>query len=400
MEQELWFVDLPDGILQADFETVLGWIQEGRVHPTTRVKKGKFNWIEARFVPTFRDRFPVNADQSLPQASLNTQRPTVIDEDQLVDPNDQRRVLMVFQLMGMLGAGLTLMSLLFPISGWPGYDKLLIFGNPSFAKLIVFILSLTSLFTCLLSAHVSLCFFTGASLFLLMSYNFGRVSHWFTLISPSFRLDPGYLSIFGINPADAHYDWGLYLLCLGSALMLVAGLLRIKPGWKFPLTLGFLILTALAWKVTFLERELYLRSFQTEKAPTQTFTMSRNRVRVFPVTLPENVSEAYIIARCSPEMDVTVELIDKSPLNEKEEVEGLPSLQYQEDTNYFATPKSKDELFGEGKEFNDVLFRKEPKQDLKPGQTYYLVILPSLATLRARPEEITVSLEVEVLYRK
>ncbi len=56
-QSEVWRVDTPEGIFEADLETLKQWISEGAVIPTDKVSKGTLNWIEAGKAPMLRTAF-------------------------------------------------------------------------------------------------------------------------------------------------------------------------------------------------------------------------------------------------------------------------------------------------------------------------------------------------------
>ena len=56
-QPELWRVSTPEGIFEADLETLKQWILEGCVLPTDKVSKGNLNWIEAGRVPKLKGAF-------------------------------------------------------------------------------------------------------------------------------------------------------------------------------------------------------------------------------------------------------------------------------------------------------------------------------------------------------
>ena len=67
---EMWRVSTPEGVFEADLETLKQWISEGAVLPTDKVSKGSLNWIEAGRAPMLRSAF--NPDAPAPVSS-NTQ---------------------------------------------------------------------------------------------------------------------------------------------------------------------------------------------------------------------------------------------------------------------------------------------------------------------------------------
>ena len=56
-QPEIWRVDTPEGIFEADLETLKQWISEGAVIQTDKVAKGTLNWIEAGKAPMLRSAF-------------------------------------------------------------------------------------------------------------------------------------------------------------------------------------------------------------------------------------------------------------------------------------------------------------------------------------------------------
>src|SRR6266436_4043879 len=54
---ELWRVSTPEGMFEADLETLKQWISEGAVLATDKVSKGNLNWIEAGRAPVLRSAF-------------------------------------------------------------------------------------------------------------------------------------------------------------------------------------------------------------------------------------------------------------------------------------------------------------------------------------------------------
>jgi hypothetical protein len=56
-QAEIWRVDTPEGIFEADLETLKQWISEGAVIATDKVAKGTLNWIEAGKAPMLRTAF-------------------------------------------------------------------------------------------------------------------------------------------------------------------------------------------------------------------------------------------------------------------------------------------------------------------------------------------------------
>ena len=56
-QPEVWRVSTPEGIFEADLETLKQWILEGCVLPTDKVCKGTLSWIEAGRVPKLKSAF-------------------------------------------------------------------------------------------------------------------------------------------------------------------------------------------------------------------------------------------------------------------------------------------------------------------------------------------------------
>lgn len=56
-QPELWRVSTPEGIFEADLDTLKQWISEGCVLPTDKVCKGNLSWIEAGRVPKLKEAF-------------------------------------------------------------------------------------------------------------------------------------------------------------------------------------------------------------------------------------------------------------------------------------------------------------------------------------------------------
>lgn len=56
-QPELWRVSTPEGIFEADLDTLKQWISEGCVLPTDKVCKGNLSWIEAGRVPKLKSAF-------------------------------------------------------------------------------------------------------------------------------------------------------------------------------------------------------------------------------------------------------------------------------------------------------------------------------------------------------
>lgn len=56
-QPEVWRVSTPEGVFEADLETLKQWIAEGCVLPTDKVTKGNLSWIEAGRVPKLKGAF-------------------------------------------------------------------------------------------------------------------------------------------------------------------------------------------------------------------------------------------------------------------------------------------------------------------------------------------------------
>jgi hypothetical protein len=56
-QTEMWRVDTPEGIFEADLETLKQWISEGAVIATDKVSKGTLKWIDAGKAPMLRTAF-------------------------------------------------------------------------------------------------------------------------------------------------------------------------------------------------------------------------------------------------------------------------------------------------------------------------------------------------------
>lgn len=65
---ETWRVMTPEGVFEADLDTLKQWIVEGCVLPTDKVAKGNLNWIDAGRAPSLRRAFAgeVDTPASLP----------------------------------------------------------------------------------------------------------------------------------------------------------------------------------------------------------------------------------------------------------------------------------------------------------------------------------------------
>lgn len=72
-QPEVWRVSTPEGVFEADLETLKQWIAEGCVLPNDKVTKGNLSWIEAGRVPKLKgafngERTPFSAPASKPPA--------------------------------------------------------------------------------------------------------------------------------------------------------------------------------------------------------------------------------------------------------------------------------------------------------------------------------------------
>jgi hypothetical protein len=68
-QPEVWRVSTPEGIFEADLETLKQWIAEGCVLPTDKVSKGTLSWIEAGRVPKLKGAFNGEVTRSPEPAS-------------------------------------------------------------------------------------------------------------------------------------------------------------------------------------------------------------------------------------------------------------------------------------------------------------------------------------------
>ncbi len=80
-EREVWQVMTPQGVFDADLQTLKQWIVEGAVQPTDKVRKGGLKWIDAGRAPMLRRVFsgeetPAAHDPS-PGVSQGAQSPPV-----------------------------------------------------------------------------------------------------------------------------------------------------------------------------------------------------------------------------------------------------------------------------------------------------------------------------------
>lgn len=76
-QSENWRVSTPEGVFEADLETLRQWIAENCVLPTDQVCKGNLHWIEAGRVPLLRSAFQsrTSAAPSFAQASTANAAP-------------------------------------------------------------------------------------------------------------------------------------------------------------------------------------------------------------------------------------------------------------------------------------------------------------------------------------
>lgn len=68
-QPEVWRVSTPEGVFEADLETLKQWIAEGCVLPTDKVTKGNLSWIEAGRVPKLKGAF--NGERTFVSAPAN-----------------------------------------------------------------------------------------------------------------------------------------------------------------------------------------------------------------------------------------------------------------------------------------------------------------------------------------
>lgn len=66
---ETWQVMTPEGVFDADLQTLKQWIVEGAVHPTDKVRKGSLKWIDAGRAPMLRRVFNGEETPAPPDAS-------------------------------------------------------------------------------------------------------------------------------------------------------------------------------------------------------------------------------------------------------------------------------------------------------------------------------------------
>lgn len=72
-QPEVWRVSTPEGIFEADLETLRQWILEGCVLPTDKVTKGNLSWIEAGRVPKLKDAFNGEVSSATEPASNSSE---------------------------------------------------------------------------------------------------------------------------------------------------------------------------------------------------------------------------------------------------------------------------------------------------------------------------------------
>jgi hypothetical protein len=68
-EHETWQVMTPEGVFDADLQTLKQWIVEGAVHPTDKVRKGSLKWIDAGRAPMLRRVFTGEETPAPPDTS-------------------------------------------------------------------------------------------------------------------------------------------------------------------------------------------------------------------------------------------------------------------------------------------------------------------------------------------
>src|ERR1051326_7290855 len=68
-EHETWHVMTPEGVFDADLQTLKQWITEGAVHPTDKVRKGSLKWIDAGRAPMLRRVFNGEETPASPDTS-------------------------------------------------------------------------------------------------------------------------------------------------------------------------------------------------------------------------------------------------------------------------------------------------------------------------------------------
>src|ERR1051326_2356502 len=70
-EHETWQVMTPEGVFDADLQTLKQWIVEGAVHPTDKVRKGSLKWIDAGRAPMLRRVFNGEETPAPPDTSAS-----------------------------------------------------------------------------------------------------------------------------------------------------------------------------------------------------------------------------------------------------------------------------------------------------------------------------------------
>lgn len=76
-QSEIWRVSTPEGVFEADLETLKQWITENCVMPTDQVCKGNLHWVEAGRVPLLRSAFEnrTSAPPSFTHTSTTSEAP-------------------------------------------------------------------------------------------------------------------------------------------------------------------------------------------------------------------------------------------------------------------------------------------------------------------------------------
>ena len=86
-QPEVWRVSTPEGIFEADLETLKQWIVEGCVLPSDKVTKGNLSWIEAGRVPKLKGAFNGEVS-SFPEPASNSFETSVDPTAALGHPPD------------------------------------------------------------------------------------------------------------------------------------------------------------------------------------------------------------------------------------------------------------------------------------------------------------------------
>src|ERR1051326_4235151 len=73
-EHETWQVMTPEGVFDADLQTLKQWIVEGAVHPTDKVRKGSLKWIDAGRAPMLRRVFNGEETPAPPDTDRKSRR--------------------------------------------------------------------------------------------------------------------------------------------------------------------------------------------------------------------------------------------------------------------------------------------------------------------------------------